>query len=103
LETSYVFGLVAIAAEGLPQSRNVNCQIIFFDKRIRPDAADEFLFAHQAPAVLDQHQQELERFGSDRHGLAGAKQNAIRNVETEGAKFVRVGGRALMMALRIPS
>src|SRR5262245_49997520 len=74
----------------LAQLRNVGGQIGLFHESIRPDRLQQFIFFQQMSVPLDQRQQQVEAFGSERDGPAIAQQKALRRIQAERAEFVDV-------------
>src|SRR5215475_14176596 len=52
---------------------------------------------------LDQREQQVECFGSERDGLAIAKQQVFRRIEAEGAEFVDVSWLLVHRRFATPS
>ncbi len=68
-------------AQGFPQHRHVMIQVVFLDRRLRPDAVEQLLLRDQPPGVLDQHQERVEHLQAQRDRLAAARKAALADVE----------------------
>ena len=84
--------LVAAVSEGLPQCEDINGEVAFLDKSVRPKRAHQSIFIKYMTAVLDQQQEQIEQFRFERNGQTIAQQELLCNVEQEGAEFVEKPG-----------
>src|SRR5262245_13011531 len=76
--------------ERLAQLGNVGGQVGLFYKSIGPDLLQQFIFFQQMSVPLDQRQQQVEGFGSERDGFAIAQQEVFSRIQSERAEFVYV-------------
>ena len=65
-------------------------KIGLFDKCVRPDRLQQFLFVYQVPVLFHQRLQKIEGLGSERYRLACAPQETFAGIQAERAEFVEV-------------
>jgi len=83
--------LVRAFAERLAQRRDVDGQVAFFHDGVGPEQPDQLVFLQHLPAPFDQGQQQINRFGRQRHNLAVTQQYTPARVQAEGAEFINTG------------
>ena len=74
--------------EEFAQDGDVEGEIVVLYKRVGPDLRHQFLFVDDPAAVLDEHDEQVERFGGNRKGAASALYGALPGVEPEITELV---------------
>jgi len=64
----------------------MNGQIVFFDKLVRPDGVEQFVFGQGFSAIFDQNRQQFEGFRIERERRAVFCEQAFFGVESEFTK-----------------
>ena len=75
-------------AQRLAKGEHVVGEIRFLDEGIRPDLVQQFVFGNEAPGLLDQRRQEVERLRGQRHGLTVSLQHPLPDVDQERPELV---------------
>src|SRR5271155_6162460 len=76
--------------------RDVLREVPFFYERVAPHGLQQFLFADQTVGVLNQKQQDVERFRSQSNGRIRARQRAPAWIEHKLSETVQVAHRSLV-------
>jgi len=78
---------MAISAKRLSERGDLGWQVVFLDDPVRPHAAQEFVFAEDRPASVDEGDQRIERPTTQFDGSAICQQFAAMADDLEPAKF----------------
>ena len=84
-----VLMLARMFAERVSQSGDISGDVSFFDGGVGPDQFHNFIFADDVPAVLYQHEQDVENLRRQRHNLATTQQLTLARVHAKWPKLVR--------------
>ena len=90
---------VGIFPERFSQQEYILRETTLFDYRVAPDTLHEFVFGNHRTRILDERQQRLKKFWSERHHLLTPQQEPLFEVKAKWPKFVTVIGLGLMVKL----
>ena len=76
--------------QGAPDRGDVLRQVGLFDERLRPQALHQFVFGQQVPAVFDEQEESVKRFGRQGHGLIVTQKLALGRVQPERTELIEV-------------
>src|SRR5437667_1537956 len=76
--------------QGAPDRRDVLRQVDLFDEGLRPQAFHQFVFGQQVPAVFDQQEESVKRFGRQGDGLIVTQKLALGRVQPERTELIEM-------------
>src|SRR5215813_8350276 len=79
--------VIRLLAERPPQRVDIEAQIAFFDKAVRPDAPHQIVLADHLAVALDQGEQRVESLRLERHNLAVTQQQSLHRFQAEWAEL----------------
>jgi hypothetical protein len=80
--------IVRAFAQRASQRRYVHRQISLLDGGVRPDSFHQFRLFNQVATVFHEHEEQVEGFRSERHGLITAQKLSLFRDKSEWTEFV---------------
>jgi hypothetical protein len=77
-----------LGAQELPQRRDLHLEVVLLDHDARPDERQQLVLAHDARAVLDQCDQQVERARPERRRRAIHQHAPLGRTHLDGAESV---------------
>src|SRR5688572_6686115 len=81
-------------AEEFAEGGDLDGEVAFVDKCVRPDRPQDFFLCQETASVRDQDQENVERFRRQRNRAPLASEQALLGMEREGAELVGAAGNS---------
>ena len=72
--------VLRLFSKRFPQHRDVPGEPTFFHNRVAPDLLEQLVFREHALAILDEYEERLEDFRSQRDRFAAAQQQPLARI-----------------------